>query len=344
MILIDSIYIHQSGGKYLLNYFLSNLDKEHEDYTLLLDHRIDKTFVSILKYAKQIIFLEPSEHSRKLFYKENYTKFKTIFCFSNIPPPIRIRSISVYIYFHNVLLLTNLFDENGYNLFQKLKFMFKNIYLNIYNFNEYTWVVQTDYIKSILKMKLWSNKNKILIIPFFNISNITIQKKYIPKTFIYVADGVSQKNHNRLLDAFEMLYKEGKNLKLILTIPFYFNDLNNKINLLKAKGLQIENHGTIERDNLEKLYRNSEFLIFPSLRESFGLPLLEAASYGCKVIASDLPFVNAIINPTDTFNPYETISIYNSLIRNININQDKETTIKIKNKITDLIKILQNNE
>ena len=76
------------------------------------------------------------------------------------------------------------------------------------------------------------------------------------------------------------------------------------------------------------------------MRESFGLPLLEAAAYGCKVIASDLPYVNAIINPTDTFNPYDTISIYNSIIRNINSKNKKDTSIIIKNNITDLIKIL----
>ena len=48
MILIDSIYIHQSGGKTLLNYFLSKLENEHKDYTLLLDSRIDKNCFSIL--------------------------------------------------------------------------------------------------------------------------------------------------------------------------------------------------------------------------------------------------------------------------------------------------------
>lgn len=344
MILIDSIYIHQSGGKILLHYFLANLEKEHKDYTLLLDSRMDKRFFSILNFAKSIIILEPSEYSRKLFYKENYSKFKTIFCFSNVPPPFRIKKISVFIYFHNVLLLTHLFDKNGYNLVQNLKFILKKIYLNIYNRNEYNWIVQTDNIKLLVKKNLWATRNKIFILPFYNINSSAIKKKYIPQTFLYVADGVSQKNHNRLFDAFEMLHKDGINFKLILTVPTYFYKLINKIIILKEKGLQIENYGTIEPDKLKNLYINSEFLIFPSLRESFGLPLLEAASYGCKVIASDLPYVNVIIKPTDNFDPYDTISIYNSIIRNINPNNGKQTSIKITNKITDLIKILINNE
>ena len=340
MILIDSIYIHQSGGKTLLNYFLSKLENEHKDYTLLLDSRIDKNCFSILNYAKSIIILKPNEYGRKLFYKDNYTKFETIFCFSNIPPPISIHNTSVYIYFHNVLLLSNLFEENGYTLFQNFKFLLKKFYLNFHNKNEYNWVVQTDYIKSILKKKLWSNKNDILTIPFFKINEKVIQKEFIPNTFLYVADGVSQKNHIRLFEAFEKLFNEGINLQLTITLPRNFNNLNNKICILKEKGLQIDNNGTIDTDKLVKLYRNKEFLIFPSLRESFGLPLLEAAAYGCKVIASDLPYVNAIINPTDTFNPYDTISIYNSIIRNINSKNKKDTSIIIKNNITDLIKIL----
>ena len=37
------------------------------------------------------------------------------------------------------------------------------------------------------------------------------------------------------------------------------------------------------------LYQNAEFLVYPSLYEGFGLPLLEAMSQGCPILASDIP-------------------------------------------------------
>ena len=45
------------------------------------------------------------------------------------------------------------------------------------------------------------------------------------------------------------------------------------------------------------------------LAESFGLPLIEGCEAGCKIIASDLPYVHEIIRPSLTFDPYSVHSI-----------------------------------
>lgn len=42
-------------------------------------------------------------------------------------------------------------------------------------------------------------------------------------------------------------------------------------------------------DKLAAVYRSAEMLLFPSTYESYGLPIAEAISMGCPVIASDLP-------------------------------------------------------
>ena len=345
MILIDTVYIHQSGGKTLLNYFLVNLEAHEIEYALLLDSRIDASFIDTLKNAKFISIIKPSEYERLRFYKKYNLCFTSIFCFANVPPPLIIENIDVYIYFHNVLLLSSLFEKNGYNLFKNLKFIFKRIYILKKNSSNYNWVVQTNYIKLLLRRKLFLRDKKILVVPFFKINKVVpIKRIEFKHRFIYVADGVNQKNHNRLLSAFEIMHENGFNPSLALTVPINFKTLQNRIHQLKAKGLNIENYGTLESDELEALYTNSQFLIFPSLKESFGLPLLEATAYGCKVIASNLPYVNEIICPSDVFDPIDISSIYNSLLRNFDNINTKETTIKVKNQIADLIKILINNE
>ena len=52
-----------------------------------------------------------------------------------------------------------------------------------------------------------------------------------------------------------------------------------------------------DRLTLQKEYLSSEFLMFPSLTESFGLGLIEAIECGCKVIGADLPYTYEVCEP-----------------------------------------------
>jgi glycosyltransferase involved in cell wall biosynthesis len=44
----------------------------------------------------------------------------------------------------------------------------------------------------------------------------------------------------------------------------------------------------VSDEDLPSLYKHAEFFILPSLYEGFGLPVLEAMSYGCPVITSNI--------------------------------------------------------
>lgn len=102
---------------------------------------------------------------------------------------------------------------------------------------------------------------------------------------------------------------------LHLTLPSSSSKLIlDKIDFLKKMGVNIINHKECSIQQIKELYKISNYFIFPSLAESFGLPLIEAASAGCKIIASDLPYVFNIIDPSLTFNPMDYQSIVNSLI------------------------------
>ena len=51
---------------------------------------------------------------------------------------------------------------------------------------------------------------------------------------------------------------------------------------------QIETPGYVSKEKLEELYRGASFFLFPSLREGFGLPILEAMAHGTPVITSSI--------------------------------------------------------
>ena len=52
--------------------------------------------------------------------------------------------------------------------------------------------------------------------------------------------------------------------------------------------------GRVEEDELEYLYKHATVLLFPTLYEGFGFPLVEAFEHGVAVIASDIPTLREI--------------------------------------------------
>ena len=95
---------------------------------------------------------------------------------------------------------------------------------------------------------------------------------------IYPARDWPHKNHQRLFQAIRELKTENVETKLILTgkPPQVPEDLKNNI----------ENLGQVSVEKLNSLYQNAKGLIFPSLYEGFGLPIIEAMTYGCPVASS----------------------------------------------------------
>jgi glycosyltransferase involved in cell wall biosynthesis len=89
---------------------------------------------------------------------------------------------------------------------------------------------------------------------------------------------------------------------------------------------------------VNEIYNFCEFRIYPSLFESFGLPLIEAANYNCKVIASDLFYTHEIIEPSLTFDPYSTESISNAILNAIHSDDLPKTKVLVENKIDIFIK------
>jgi len=131
------------------------------------------------------------------------------------------------------------------------------------------------------------------------------------------------------------------NFEIKLNLTSLKKDFIN-IDFERHKNLKIFWHGEIEKNKLETIYKRCEFLIYPSLKESFGLPLIEAIQHNCKILASDLPYVYEIIEPSLVFNP----NCYKDISKTINFalhsRQLKESKIKIKNKLPEMINYINN--
>ncbi|MCF2218024.1 glycosyltransferase [Chryseobacterium sp. PS-8] len=334
MILIDALYINNSGGKVLLDYLIEELEKTDKEVFYLLDERIQKEKLQLKK--NKVIYLKASLIKRRNFYKENKNKFSSILCFGNLPPNIKT-SAKVYTYFHQLLFL---------DLPKEMSFISKKIYyiktrfLNAFKKNTDYWLVQTELVKEKLSKKYAIPESNILVIPFYppftSEVKTNIRKEH---QYIYVSNVSKHKNHLRLIEGFAKFYDKHKKGKLILTIPDDASEILNSINVKVNQGYPVENIGFVDRNSLCQLYTESEYHIFPSLTESFGLGLVEAIENGCKIIGADLPYTYAVCKPSLVFNPLEVDSITEALSLSLQKNTINSES-KVKNEINTLISLL----
>ena len=91
------------------------------------------------------------------------------------------------------------------------------------------------------------------------------------------------KNIHSLLLAFKNLSSQYKNLKLVIVHSDSFN--SDDEDLVKKFNTSILSIGNISKLDLKYLYENSVCMVYPSLYEGFGYPILEAQNSGSPVIA-----------------------------------------------------------
>lgn len=331
MILIDATYINSFGGKTILELIISEVLISKLDCFFLFDKRLQLGQIKSFD-KKKYTFLNVSHFSRKKFYLQNSSKFSSILCLSNIPPPITTK-VNTTIYFHNRLLL-NPFSSN-LNLTQKFLNFLKVSYIKLFNQKNYNWIVQTHLVSNLLCESLKIEPSKVSVFPIFK------SKKRKPSiknknSFVYVSSGVSHKNHKRLLKAFIAAAKKTK-IKITLNLTLRKNELKT---VEYPNNLMIIFHGTLNKKQLNRIYESSNYLIYPSLIESFGLPLIEAVNFNCKVLASNLPYVHQIIKPSLCFDPYSTQKISHAILKALD-NEIDNTEILINNKLTAFIKFIK---
>ena len=64
-------------------------------------------------------------------------------------------------------------------------------------------------------------------------------------------------------------------------------------------------------------------MIYPSLFESFGLPLVEAQSFGLPVLAAERDYVRDVITPAESFDPESAVSIARAVMRHLSLTQSQ---------------------
>jgi glycosyltransferase involved in cell wall biosynthesis len=158
--------------------------------------------------------------------------------------------------------------------------------------------------------------------------NSSLKKEFSEPYLLYVGNFYPHKNVDVFLDAYQLLEKK---VPLVMLGPdnYFSGELKKRIDHEKIKGITIIH--TPNTADLIFFYKHAIALVNPSLSEGFGLPLVEAAYYGCPIVASDLPVFKELYGDTYiSFDPHSVSDIKEKVQQVIDLRPKGEYTHVLK--------------
>lgn len=129
----------------------------------------------------------------------------------------------------------------------------------------------------------------------------------LPSDFIfYPANFWKHKNHDRLLQALRILRDQRSQTVEVVFTGFDEPDGYPLAKKIAEYGLQPHAHllGYLTVEEIAYLYRHARMLVFPSLFEGFGIPVVEAMAAGCPVVASNTTSIPEVVaDAAELFDP-----------------------------------------
>jgi glycosyltransferase involved in cell wall biosynthesis len=322
--------VHGGGGGVLLSAILGDLPP---DVKIII--QVDSRFSQSNVTNPQLTTRSLSPTILRRFFAEvwlfrNVGCDDIVLCFGNLPPLFKL-SGSVSLFLQNKLLIDSS-SLKGFSIAAKCRIFFERLWLRACLNNCDEIIVQTKSMHSQVKDRFLS-KLPIRQLPFYK--NFKGASVLLPaKTdrecdFIYVASGDPHKNHEILIEAWKELALEGLFPLLRLTIdsqscPKLLYQLRAAV---EVYGARIECLGSLTHNQVLNELQKSRALIYPSLNESFGIPMLEARQLGLGILAPELDYVRDILDPDESFDASSAISVARSVKRYLKIQESRKTIL-----------------
>lgn len=245
-----------------------------------------------------------------------------VLCFHNLPPMARV-SGTICCYVQNANLV-GIIPTSSLRGWVRLRYAVERFIARWFRHKIDRYIVQTPTMAEALSCWYGPGAPPIDVLPFgaaqrarpASPAKLGDNARFAGASFIYVSDGSLHKNHPRLFAAWRMLAQQGMFPRLAVTLhPARDAILDRDVAALAADGLKVENLGLLSHAKVLDAYRHYSAMIFPSVAESFGIPLLEATQAGLPILAPELDYVRDVCVPAATFDPSSPRSIARAVHR-----------------------------
>lgn len=317
-LLLHAPNVHQGGGRALLDTLLRSALGSPE-VLAILDSRLalHSGFPS-----RQVVMQVPPTLWGRLRAERKLSALATadvtILCFGNLPPLFNCRG-RILLFLQNRYLTGGL-GASGFPWRTRLRILAERAWLRWRIGKVHQVVVQSPSMEREVA-RAFGVRSRVLAFvpeaagsPLAPAAGLDEGRRF---DFLYVASGEPHKNHKALLEAWALLAEQGIRPTLGITL-----DAGNCPELLgwiqrhvAVHGLKVENVGQMPPEGVDLLYRSAGALIYPSLGESLGLPLIEARGHGLPILAPEKDYVRDVVEPVQTFDPESPISIARAVRR-----------------------------
>lgn len=313
-IVIDARIINSSTGRYVerLVTYLQDVDIDNQ-YTILVPEK-DKDF---WKPRNENFTVKTVSYNNYSFGEQlGFSRFlKKLnpdlvhFCMPQQPLNYKGKKVTT---FHDLTLLKTYNSDKNWFVFHAKQKVGKYVFKRVAQENNHLIAISQFTKQELQELTPVPDENISVIYEASDVSNIAPKKYQLPfkKYLLYVGQQSDYKNIKRLGDAHQILLAKYPDLGLVLvgkkntsalTNEAYFNDKGYK-NVIFTD--------FVEDPQLSWLYSNAQAYVFPSLMEGFGLPGLEAMSYGTPVISSNATCLPEVYGQAaHYFNPEDTSDI-----------------------------------
>jgi len=316
--LLHAPNVHLGGGLSLLQ---AILDVEPIPFDLAqLDARVQSELR--MPAGMRVNFVNRSLPSRlraEWQLRRECAEESLVLCFNNLPPLFGVDGKAI-VFVQNRLLVEPSMPKD-YPAFARLRIALERLWLRGCSDKAARYFVQSQSMAVLLRSCIGPGR-PISVMPFAGSQPDSLVDA--PRTgrrfdFIYAASGDPHKNHGTLLNAWRILKQTGLRPSLCLTIdPTRYPDLALAIHDAVCEyELDITNLGWLSASSLAEIYARSDALIYPSLTESFGLPLLEAEQARLAILAPERDYVRDVAKPVQTFDPNSSLSIARAVRRHL---------------------------
>lgn len=291
--IIEASNTYFGGGYVLLEELLRNLEQQDDETLVYVGYK--NVYEALQKKNYQhITFIKTGELQTLFRY---LTRRKRTLFFCSLPPFVHNERSVVYA--HNPHFIECPKKISKYLVY----YYWVRLFRNKVDF----FACQTNEVAKHLK----ALGCQVQLMPFYvRPARVDLPKKY---DFCYISTVAPHKNHQCLFEAVEQLVNQGRRFSLAVTVRDSKRnaELIAQIRRINEKaGMQIiVNRGFVSKSEMAEVLNLSKTVVFPSLKETFGLPIAEALSCGLRILSSDRPYTYDLLAHPIVFDPKDSRSI-----------------------------------